>query len=80
MKNLQWPAQLLSRKEQASIQGGWFEEGYEVESLAGGTLCCMTPNGHECWSRRKRPSDLDAACDAIYPAYGGSVLGYWMNV
>jgi hypothetical protein len=76
MNKLQMPQQVLLRKEQREIRGGEFE--MEL-AAAGGTLCCTTPYGTECWSRSKRPSDPWAACDAIYPAYGG-VIGYWLNV
>jgi hypothetical protein len=57
--------QVLSRSEMKNIKGG-----------AGLCLVCTTPNGTESWNRSDG-GDADAECQAIYPAYGSEVTGYW---
>ncbi len=69
----------INRNKLKNITGGLPADG---GSGSGPVLQCVTPNGVEFWRRTVCPGSPNAACRAIYPAYGNNVTGIcveWAN-
>lgn len=69
--------QTLSRSEMKNIMAG--VDPNTPCGGEGGGLClvCTTPNGTESWCRSAGGESADIECQAIYPAHGSNVTGYY---